>query len=124
MEGNPIYDKSLAFAIRIVRLYKYLAEEKQERVMSKQLLRCGTSIGANVSEALAAESDMDFVHKMAISQKEAKETLYWLTLLCKTDYITETQFQSMADDCHELYKMITSIILSTKQKKIVSKCNS
>ena len=117
MEGNPVYDKALAYAIRIVRLYKYLAEEKQERVMSKQLLRCGTSIGANVSEALAAESTMDFVHKLAISQKETKETQYWLTLLYKTDYITEVQYQSMADDCQELYKMITSIILSTKQKK-------
>ena len=116
MEGNPIYDKALAFAIRIVRLYKYLTEEKQERVMSKQLLRSGTSIGANISESLAGESTMDFVHKLAIAQKETKETQYWLTLLCKTNYIAESQFQSMADDCHELYKMITSIILSTKQK--------
>ena len=116
MEGNPVYDKALAFAIRIVNLYKYLTEEKQEQVMSKQLLRCGTSIGANVSEALAAESDMDFVHKMAISQKETKEVSYWLTLLCKTEYITANQYKSMADDCQELYKMITSIILSTKQK--------
>ena len=116
MMGNPIYDKALAFAIRTVNLYKYLSEEKHELVMGKQLLRCGTSIGANVSEALAAESDMDFVHKMAISQKETKEVLYWLTLLCRTEYLTATQHKSMEDDCHELYKMITSIILSTKQK--------
>ncbi len=116
MEGNPVYDKALAYAIRVVRLYKYLAEEKQEFTMSKQLLRCGTSIGANISEALAGESTMDFVHKLAISQKETRETEYWLTLLCKTNYITEAQYRSMADDCQELYKMITSIILSSKQK--------
>ena len=121
MDGNPVYDKALAYAIRIVKLYKYLTEEKQERVMSKQLLRSGTSIGANISEAQAGESPMDFVHKLAISQKEIKETQYWLTLLCKTDYITEVQYQSMANDCQELYKMTTSIILSTKQKKV---CNS
>ena len=118
MEGNPVYDKALAFAIRVVRLYKYLNEEKREHVMSKQLLRSGTSIGANISESQAGESSMDFVHKLAISQKEIKETQYWLTLLCRTDYITEAQYQSMANDCHELYKMITSIILSTKQKKV------
>ena len=116
MEGNPVYDKALAFAIRVVRLYKYLNEEKREHVMSKQLLRSGTSIGANISESQAGESSMDFVHKLAISQKEIKETQYWLTLLCRTDYITEAQYQSMANDCHEIYKMITSIILSTKQK--------
>lgn len=116
MEGNPIYDKALAYAVRVVNMYKFLKEEKQERVMSKQLLRCGTSIGANISEALSAESTMDFVHKLAISQKEARETQYWLTLLNRTEYITNTQYDSMVNDCRELYRMITSIILSTKQK--------
>ena len=116
MEGNPVYDKALAYAVRVVNIYKFLNKEKQERVMSKQLLRCGTSIGANISEALSAESTMDFVHKLAISQKEARETQYWLTLLNKTEYITNAQYGSMVGDCQELYKMITSIILSTKQK--------
>ena len=116
MEGNPIYDKALAYAVRVVNMYKFLNEEKQERVMSKQLLRCGTSIGANISEALSAESTMDFVHKLAISQKEARETQYWLTLLNRTEYITNTLYDSMVNDCRELYRMITSIILSTKQK--------
>ena len=116
MEGNPIYDKALAYAVRVVNMYKFLNEEKQERVMSKQLLRCGTSIGANISEALSAESTMDFVHKLAISQKEARETQYWLTLLNRTESITNTQYDSMVNDCRELYRMITSIILSTKQK--------
>ena len=116
MEGNPIYDKALSYAVRVVNMYKFLNEEKQERVMSKQLLRCGTSIGANISEALSAESTMDFVHKLAISQKEARETQYWLTLLNRTEYITNTQYDSMVNDCRELYRMITSIILSTKQK--------
>ena len=116
MEGDLIYDKALAYAVRVVNMYKFLNEEKQERVMSKQLLRCGTSIGANISEALSAESTMDFVHKLAISQKEARETQYWLTLLNRTEYITNTQYDSMVNDCRELYRMITSIILSTKQK--------
>ena len=116
MEGNPIYDKALAYAVRVVNMYKFLNEEKQERVMGKQLLRCGTSIGANISEALSAESAMDFIHKLSISQKEARETLYWLTLLNRTEYITSVQYDSMVADCQELYRMITSIILSTKQK--------
>ena len=91
MEGNPIYDKALAYAVRVVNLYKFLNEERQERVMSKQSLRCGTSIGANISEALFAESTMDFIHKLAISQKETRETLYRLTLLNRIGYVTKVQ---------------------------------
>ena len=106
----------MAFAIRIVNLYKYLVEEKSERVMSKQLLRSGTSIGANFSESLSAESELDFIHKLAISQKEANETLFWLDLLNKTDYLTDKQYESLEIDCIELRKIITSIILTTKQK--------
>ena len=116
MTENPTYQKTMAFAIRIVNLYKYLVEEKSERVMSKQLLRSGTSIGANFSESLSAESELDFIHKLAISQKEANETLFWLDLLNKTDYLTDKQYESLEIDCIELRKIITSIILTTKQK--------
>ena len=117
MRENPTYQKTMAFAIRIVNLYKYLVEVKSERIMSKQLLRSGTSIGANFCESLSAESDLDFIHKLAISQKEANETLFWLELLSKTDFLTEKQYESLEADCIELRKIITSIILTTKQKK-------
>ena len=116
MKENPTYQKTMAFAIRIVNLYKYLVEVKSERIMSKQLLRSGTSIGANFCESLSAESDLDFIHKLAISQKEANETLFWLELLSKTDYLTEKQYESLEADCIELRNIITSIILTTKQK--------
>ena len=116
MKENPTYQKAMSFAIRIVNVYKYLIEEKSERVMSKQLLRSGTSIGANFCESLSAESELDFIHKLAISQKEANETLFWLELLNKTDYLSEKQYESLESDCSELRKIITSIILTTKQK--------
>lgn len=114
MRENLTYDKALQYAIRIVNLYKFLVEEKKEYVMSKQLLRSGTSIGANISEAISAESVPDFVHKLAIAQKEANETKYWLTLLEKTGYLS--QYQSMNNDCLEMIKIIVSIILTIKQK--------
>ena len=117
MKENPTYQKVMAFAIRIVNVYKYLTEEKLERVMSKQLLRSGTSIGANFSESLSAESELDFIHKLAISQKEANETIFWLELLYRTDYLTDKQYESLEIDCVELRKIITSIILTTKQKR-------
>ena len=116
MTNNPTFTKGLDYAIRIVNLYKYLSEQKGERTMSKQLLRCGTSIGANISEALSAESSADFIHKLAIAQKESNETLYWLILLHQTEYINQQEYQSMANDCEELRKIIVSIILTTKQK--------
>ena len=116
MKESLVYNKALNFSIRIVNLYKYLTETRKETVMSKQLLRCGTSIGANISEALSAESSADFIHKLAISQKEANETQYWITLLEKTGYISNEQHYSINEDCEELRKMITSIILTTKQK--------
>ena len=117
MKEIPTYQKVMAFAIRIVNVYKYLTEEKLERVMSKQLLRSGTSIGANFSESLSAESELDFIHKLAISQKEANETIFWLELLYRTDYLTDKQYESLEIDCVELRKIITSIILTTKQKR-------
>ena len=117
MTSNPTFIKSLDYAERVVNLYKYLTEQKGEFVMSKQLLRSGTSIGANISEALSAESSADFIHKLAIAQKEANETLYWLMLLHRTQYITIVEAESMKNDCMELRKIITSIILTTKQKQ-------
>lgn len=115
MAKSLVYDKSLAYAVRIVNLYKYLREQKRETVMSKQLLRSGTSIGANVSEALNAESDFDFIHKLAIAQKEVNETTYWLSLLEKTEFLTTQEYQSMSSDTDELRKMIASIILTKKE---------
>ena len=117
MKENLTYQKAMSFAIRIVNVYKFLTEEKAERVMSKQLLRSGTSIGANYSEALSAESNLDFIHKLAISQKETNETSFWLELLYRTEYLTEKQYESLDSDCTELCKIITSIILTAKQKK-------
>lgn len=115
MRESIVYDKSLNFAERIVNLYKYMIDVKSETVMSKQLLRCGTSIGANISEALAAESSPDFIHKLSISQKEINETIFWLELMRRTKYLSYEQTDSMMTDCNELKKMISSIILTTKQ---------
>lgn len=98
-------------------LYKYLKNEKKEYILSKQLMRSGTSIGANVRESQNAESKADFIHKLAISQKEADETLYWLELLKETDYITREEFDSLEADASELLKLIRSIILTTKKNE-------
>ena len=113
------------FSVRVVGLYQYLASVLSEHVMSKQVLRSGTSVGANISEAMSAESTSDFIHKMSIALKEARETIYWLTLLHRTNYITDLQFQSMCDDCIQLKKILSSIILTSKQKLAdKGKCNS
>ncbi len=118
MKGeNIIVDKSMAFAIRIVRLYQYLCKEKQEFVLSKQLLRSGTNIGANIKEAVRGQSKADFVAKMSIAQKEASETEYWLELLFKTDYIDQKQFDSIHADNIELSKMLMSIIKTSNERK-------
>lgn len=114
--NNIIVDKSKAFAIRIINLYKYLCEEKHEYVLSKQLLRSGTSIGANVKEAVRGQSKVDFIHKMSISLKEASESEYWIELLFEADYITEQQFNSIIDDCRELIKLLTSIIKTSRKE--------
>ena len=104
MRENQTYDKALSYAVRIVNLYKYLVDEKKEYVMSKQLLRSGTSIGANIGETISAESSADFVHKLSIAQKEANETIYWLALLEKTGYLSGIQHGSMSSDCTEIRK--------------------
>ena len=112
--ANIIEDKSFAFAIRIVNLCKYLSETKKEFVLSKQLLRSGTSIGANVAEAEQAQSTPDFVSKMNIALKEASETKYWIRLLTSTNYLTEAESVSILNDCVELEKILVSIIKSSK----------
>ena len=117
MKENIVYDKALDFSVRVVNLYNFLDQKGAAAVMSKQLLRCGTSIGANISESISAESDLDFIHKLAIAQKEAEETLYWLVLLKRTNFLTEEQYSSMNQDCVEIKKLLTSIIVTSKQQK-------
>ena len=113
---NVVQTQSYAFAVRIVRLYQHLAKEKKEFVLSKQVLRCGTSIGANVEEAIGGQSRADFLSKLSIAYKEARETCYWLRLLKDTDYLTDTQFQSIHADAEELCRIIGAIQKSTKGK--------
>ena len=112
--ANIIEEKSFAFAVRIVNLHKHLNETKKEFVLSKQLLRSGTSIGANVAEAEQAQSTADFISKMSIALKEASETKYWIRLLASTSYLTEAESVSILNDCVELEKILVSIIKSTK----------
>ena len=112
---NVIREKSFKFAVRAINLYKVLSNERKEFILSKQLLRSGTSIGANVREALNAESNADFIHKLAIAQKECDETGYWLELLHETKFINEPEFNSLHKDASELLKIIRSIILSSKK---------
>lgn len=114
IERNVVQDKSLRFAIRIVRLQRYLVREKREQVLSKQLLRSGTSIGANIAEANEAYSKSDFLNKMYIALKECSESRYWLELLYQTDYLTQIQYDSLMADCRELYRLLTSITKSTR----------
>ncbi|MEI2759013.1 MAG: four helix bundle protein [Bacteroidia bacterium] len=111
-----IQEKSLAFAIRIVKLYKLLAENKKEYVLSKQLLRSGTAIGALTREGEHAQSKADFLNKMNIALKEANETLYWLILLKETEYLSQLEFQSIYIDAEELLKILVSIVKTTKAK--------
>lgn len=114
VNDNIILNKSKAFALRIIKLYKYLCETKREYVLSKQLLRSGTSVGANVKEAVHAQSKPDFYAKMYISYKEANESEYWLELLHESDYITDDEFNSICEDCRELIKILASITKTQK----------
>ncbi len=113
---NIIKDKSFSFALRIIKLYKFLVENK-EYVLSKQLLRSGTSVGALVREAEHAESKADFIHKMAIAQKEANETEYWIELLYQSEYLNSSQYNSIIIDIQELNKILASIIITSKENK-------
>jgi len=120
MKENILIDKSIDFASRIIKLCKYLNDEKKEHVISKQIIRSGTSIGANINEAQYGNSKADFVAKLHISLKETAETEYWLRLLRKSDYIEENLFKSLLTDCLELKKLLISSINTAKKinKKI------
>ena len=113
---NILQEKSFAFAIRIVNLYKYLCDEKKEFVLSKQILRSGTSIGANTEEAIGGQSEKDFISKMNIAYKETRETIYWLKLLNATNYISEEQFNNIHNDAEEICKILAKIIVTMKKK--------
>ncbi len=115
MKNNVIVEKSFAFAVRTVKLYQYLCDQKKEYVLSKQLLRSGTSIGANVHEATQGQSRKDFLSKMNIALKEAFETEYWIKLLIATEYLTEKHGKSIQEDCGELNRILNAIVKSTKE---------
>ena len=117
MTDSIIQDKSIKFAIRIVKLYKYLKEEKNEYVLSKQLGRSGTSVGANVSEAQRVQSKADFSAKMYIALKEAEESAYWILLLRESGFLTDKEFDSIGLDCEELIKILISITKTTAPRK-------
>ena len=116
-EDNVVLTKSIDFAVRIVNLYKYLTSEKNEYVLSKQLLRSGTSIGANLHEANEGFSDKDFQYKVYTSLKEARETEYWLDLLFRTEYISKKEYDSIITDCVEILKILVSILKTMHAKK-------
>jgi four helix bundle protein len=114
---NPLLDKSLAFAARIVKLYQYLVKEKNESIISKQIIRSGTSIGANANEAAYGVSPADFIAKMQIALKETAETEYWLRLLILTDYVEKSHGESMLNDCLEIKKILTASLKTAKENK-------
>jgi len=115
-DGNPVVIKSKKFAIRIILLRKYMISRHHEYSMSDQVLRSGTSIGANIKEAIRAQTKADFGSKMNIALKEASETEYWLEILHETNYITKTQFESIIEDCRELIRILTAIVKSSFKK--------
>ncbi|WP_297271872.1 four helix bundle protein [uncultured Bacteroides sp.] len=117
--NGVLRQKCKAFAIRIVKLYQYVSTEKKETVMSKQLLRAGTAIGALQREDEHAESKLDFIHKYAIAQKECNETMYWLELLYETSYLSETEYKSIYVDAKELMRLLTSSIKTAKSNSQV-----
>ena len=117
-EDNIILKKSYDFAVRCVNLYRYLCHERHDYVIGKQLLRSGTSVGANVKEAVRGVSKADFSAKLGIALKEASESEFWIELLRDTDYITKQQAESMLDDCQEVLKLLMSIIKSSKENQL------
>jgi len=112
---NAVLEKSKSFALRIIKLYRHLSEEKHEYVLAKQLLRSGTSIGANIREAMRGQSKPDFYHKLNIALKEADESAYWLELLHESNYIDAKQFDSIYNDCNEVIALLVSITKTQKR---------
>lgn len=123
MKKSILKDKSKAFALRVIRLYKYLCEEKKEYILSKQLLRSGTSIGANIAEAFYGQSEADFVSKLSIAQKETGETMYWLELLHESEYLKRNEYDSIYSDAEELIRLLTSSIKTVKERTVTTKLN-
>ena len=123
MKKSILKDKSKAFALRVIRLYKYLCEEGKEYILSKQLLRSGTSIGANIAEAFYGQSEADFVSKLSIAQKETGETMYWLELLHESEYLKRNEYDSIYSDAEELIKLLTSSIKTVKERTVTTKLN-
>ncbi len=115
MRESVLRDKSYQFALRAIKLYQYLSSEKKEFVLSKQVLRSGTSIGANVEEANQGQSKADFVHKLSVAQKESFETHYWIRLLRDSNFLTEKLANSLLEDCEEIQKLITTSIKTAKE---------
>lgn len=115
MKENVIVDKSKAFALRIIKMYRYLCKEKKEFVLSKQVLKSGTSIGANVKEAVRGQTKPDFYAKMNVALKETSETEYWLELLHESGYIDKKSFENIYKDCQELLRILTSITKTQKE---------
>ena len=115
-KDNAIVSKSKAFALRIIKLYRYLSDSKKELILSKQILRSGTSIGANIREGICGQTKKDFLAKMFIALKEASETEYWLELLHESNYIDDESFESIYTDCHELLKLLVTITKTTAEK--------
>jgi four helix bundle protein len=124
LNSSIVYEKAYKFAIRIVKAFKHLQEEQREFVLSKQVLRSGTSIGANIAEANGAISDADFSNKISIAYKECLETKYWLSLLKDSNYINSKTFESMHEDVDEIAKMLFSILKKTRLKTVISKESS
>ncbi len=116
MKENIIQEKSFQFAVRIINLYKYLITNKREYVLSKQILRSGTSIGANIEESIGGRSDKEFLFKLELSYKEARETIYWLKLLKETDFISINEFDSIHSEALEICKILAKIIITQKNK--------
>ncbi|MCT4121363.1 four helix bundle protein [Elizabethkingia anophelis] len=113
-EDNIIKQKSFDFAVRVIKLYQYLSNDKKEFILSKQILRSGTSVGAMIRESEHAQSKSDFIHKLSIAQKEINETIYWLELFQATDYLSAQEFESINEDAVDIIKLVTSIIKTTK----------
>ena len=117
MKDIVVANLSMDFALRIVNMYKYLTNEKAEYIMSKQLLRCGTSIGANIAESEHAQSKADFLSKLSISLKEANETKFWITLLFRAEYLTDVEFESVMKDLRIIIGTLVNTIKKTKENQ-------
>ena len=120
MKENVIYELSKKFALRIIKLYKFLLEERQEQIISRQVCRSGTSIGANLAESVFASSSADFIHKMKIALKEANETIYWLELLLAAEYISDKEYQSISQDLKIIIGTLVNMVNKLKQKQEIT----